>query len=281
MLLGVTHANPQAANTTHHRLIWFCRRRRQAISGRRNCRGERTCEKQVCGGMENRKSDETIEAATKDNRGSRGTRCSDAPSCFARSIVLIQPQDKATSSFQLINSTGQALMTHLAIRKERTYWPWLVLLSIPVGLAQSWVLAEHLVSPSKDGIPFDNLIWLSVIAAVVGVPVMIAIPHVRANRFIRGLPSNTYFCSRTSLQMICSVAYGYTIGAIASLAIIPPQSIQLIVLPCLLSISLGAATQMRFRKPQSQEFVVPNPWYKLIRPIIRGSRTNDSEEFLG
>lgn len=166
-------------------------------------------------------------------------------------------------------------MTKGQRKRERTYWPWLVMLAIPGGAAQLWTLTQpqtHTFSTHTTTLDRDAFAAMALVALFGGTIFGLVLPGLKAGALFGDLPKDTYLIPRFALKLLCSIGYGFAIGSILVLPVIPPYAWPLAISFTPQALSLGYASRKRMAKSRKTEWGAPNPWYKVFRPIIRGSR---------
>jgi len=121
----------------------------------------------------------------------------------------------------------------------------------------------------------ETLVWTAGgVLAIFGIPFGLLLPTIKANGMASrwGVPQATFLLSRPLARFICSAGVGSAIGGIFLLPLAGFQYFALLVATSVVAGCLAFATHRRFQAHRCTEWTMPNPWYKLLRPIIRGSR---------
>lgn len=151
----------------------------------------------------------------------------------------------------------------------------MVVLAIPMGAIQIYLLPQPHSHPFVDistTLAPEAFLTMAAVTLVGGLPFSLVVPSLKAGLFVTGLPQDTYLVPRFALRLLCSLGYGFSLGGLLVLPLVPSYVWPFVVAVVLQAAVLGYSTRQRFRQSPKCEWVAPNPWYKVLRPIIRGSR---------
>lgn len=172
-------------------------------------------------------------------------------------------------------------MNTMTKNENRICWLWVVLLCIPFGSLQTWLLTQPISNPFAvpDAGPaptFDSTAFyaMAFVMLIAGVPFGLFLPGLKVSFLGRSsrMPKESYVFSQKILKLICSIYFGAAIGGLLVLPLIPIYAWPFVVSVALATLAMGFATRRRFRRSEASQWVAPNPWYKIFRPIIRGTR---------
>ena len=127
------------------------------------------------------------------------------------------------------------------------------------------------VDPMPQEFPF-----IAAIVGLVGIPFVSILPTLKARGMARywGVPAATLLLSRPLARFICSGVVGGAIGAVLALPFVDLRFLPLALSNVLMAIAITVATQKRFGQHSCTEWTMPPPGYKMVLPLIRGTRPN-------
>ena len=121
----------------------------------------------------------------------------------------------------------------------------------------------------------ESFDWTAgILLAVFGVPFGLTLPSLKANGMADQwrVPKATFILSRPLARLACSAAIGLSVGGILAIPFVGFRYFALQMATIVLASCLAVATHRRFEAHACTEWTMPNPWYSLVRPLIRGSR---------
>lgn len=164
------------------------------------------------------------------------------------------------ASNEQLNSYAEPVVTH-----------WAVALFTAQGFANVFLLG------ATDAGPFplpEDFPYLASVVGLIGIPFVYVLPTIQAQGMARhwGVPKKTLLISRPILRFICSAVLGSAVGALIALPFVGLRFIPLAISYLANACSIVISTRRRFHRHRGLEWTMPPPGYKIMRPLIRGSR---------
>ncbi|WP_143544145.1 hypothetical protein [Rhodopirellula sp. MGV] len=161
---------------------------------------------------------------------------------------------------------------HFPGTRDSIVYRWAVAFFVFQGFLQ-FVALRYAPPPfSRIG---ESLDWTAgMFLTVFGIPFGLLLPNLKVNEMADQwrVPKATFLLSRPLARLTCSTAIGLAVGGLLA---VPFVGFRLIILQIAMSViasCLAIATHRRFDAHSCTEWTMPNQWYKVLRPLIRGSR---------
>ncbi len=160
------------------------------------------------------------------------------------------------------------------VDRDRVFYLWAVILFSLQGVSQFAML--EFLPPDFPPVSDSGLLIAGGLAILFGVPFGLMLPKIRVDGLSAswGVPRATFLLSRPLARIVTSSAIGIAIGGAMAFPFVGMRSSLLVVATVTTAGCMVMATTQRFRRHRCTEWTMPLPGYKLVRPLIRGSRAD-------